>query len=127
MDQGSFQLSREDVDDRVSVVVLCGDADRFRTEAVAAAIEEARRDGRDVVVDLTGATYLDSSMLAALVAASEQTRRRSAPLVVVCDNERLRRSFELKGLEPILRLAETRDDALDLLASDRSLDGSAYG
>jgi anti-sigma B factor antagonist len=115
--QDNFELTREDVTDRVSLLVLSGDADRFRTDAVSEAIEQVRSDDRDTILDVSAATYLDSSMLAALVAASEQGRRHNSPLVIVCQNERLRRSLQLKGLEAILELADDRDHALELIAS----------
>jgi anti-anti-sigma factor len=112
----SFQLTREDIADGVSVLALQGDADKPCSEAVRAAIESARCEGRDVIVDLTSATYLDSPMVATLVGATEEGRRRGEPVVVVCTSERLRRSLQLKGLEPILRLACTREGAIELIA-----------
>jgi anti-sigma B factor antagonist len=113
--QHLFELTAEDVGD-ARVVTVHGEADRFRTEEVSGAIEAARRDDRQVVVDLSAVTYLDSSMLAALVAASEQGRRRAEPLVIVCETPRLRRSLQLKGLEAILQIVESRERALELLA-----------
>jgi anti-sigma B factor antagonist len=114
----SFQLGREDITAGVSVLDVVGDADRFRVEEVAEAIEAVRRDDRDVVVDISAAAFLDSAMIAAFVAAAEQGRRRGGALVIACTNPRLRRSLELKGLETILRIAETREGALDLLADN---------
>jgi anti-sigma B factor antagonist len=114
-DRESFQLSREDVTDRVSVIALCGDADRFAAQAVAQAIEQVRSEGREVVVDLAKTTYLDSTMLAALVVGSDQSRRRNAHLMVVCAEGALRRSLQLKGVSSVLTIAGTRDEALAAL------------
>jgi anti-sigma B factor antagonist len=116
-DPQSFQLTREDIAGGVTVLAVSGDADRFRTEAVTSAIESARREARDVIVDLTPATYIDSSMIAALVGVTEQGRRRGERIVVICASERLRRSLQVKGLEPILRLAETREGAIEQIAA----------
>jgi anti-sigma B factor antagonist len=113
--QDSFEVTTEDVGD-ARVLGVRGEADRFRTEEVSGAIDAARREGRKAVVDLSAVTYLDSSMLAALVAASEQGRRRAEPLVIVCETPRLRRSLQLKGLETILQIVESREQALELLA-----------
>ena len=119
-EQDSFELSRTDLTDRVSLLVVTGEADRFRTDAVSAAIEQVRSDDRDTIIDVSAVTYLDSSMLATLVAASEQGRRHNSPLVIVCQNERVRRSLQLKGLEAILELADDRDHALELIAAGRT-------
>ena len=119
-EQQSFQLTREDIADGVSVLALRGDTDRPCSDAVCAAIESARCEGRHVIVDVTAASHLDSPMVAALVAATEQGRRRGEPVVVVCASEALRRSFQLKGLEPILPIAGTREGAIELIAADAS-------
>jgi anti-anti-sigma regulatory factor len=56
-------------------------------------------------------------MIAALVGVTEQGRRRGERIVVICASERLRRSLQVKGLEPILRLAETREGAIEQIAA----------
>ena len=120
-DSRSFELTPEDVGSRVRVLAVRGEADRFGTEALSSAVDDARADGRGVIIDLSEASYLDSSMLATLVAASEQGRKRSEPLVILCETPRLRRSLELKGLHGILQLAESREQALEL--ADAPSDG----
>jgi anti-anti-sigma factor len=111
-----FELTLEDVDDDVRIISVLGEADRFRTQPVTAAIEAARDAGRRPIVELSDVTFIDSSMIAALVASSEQGRRRSEPLVILCTAARLKRSLQLKGLETILVIADTRDEALALAA-----------
>ena len=115
-DPSAFALTNEDMGDDVRVLAVRGDADRFRVDAVNRAIQEARDDGRDVIVDLSETSYLDSSMLAALVGASEEGRRRAEALVILLETPRLRRAFEMKGLQSVLSVANSRDQALELLA-----------
>jgi anti-anti-sigma factor len=115
-DPGAFRLNKEDVGESVRVVAVRGDADRFHAEAVGRAIHAAGEDGRHVVADLSEASFMDSSMLATLVAASEQGRRRAREVVLVVQTPRLRRSLEVKGLAGILRVADSREQALELLA-----------
>jgi anti-anti-sigma factor len=115
-EQQSFQLTREDIADGVSVLALSGEADRPCSEAVCAEIESARCEGRDVIVDLRAANHVDSPMVAALVGASEEGRRRGEPAVVVCAGEGVRRSIQLKGLELVLPVAGTRAGAIQLIA-----------
>ena len=116
----SFQIQPEDVEPGVRILAVQGEADRFATDAITAAVQEARDDGRDVVIDLNEASYLDSSMLATLVSASEEGRQNSQPLVILCEASRVRRSLELKGLQSILELADSRDHAIELVGAARS-------
>ena len=117
-ERSSFELITEDVGDAIRVVVLRGDADRYRAEAVRRTIQGARADDRAVVVDMAETTFMDSSMLATLVAASDDSRRRGALLVLVVQTPRLRRSLEVKGLSGILAVAGSRTEALDLLTAE---------
>jgi anti-anti-sigma factor len=114
----SFELTTEDVGDTIRIVAVRGDADRFRAEAVTRAIERARSDECAVIVDMAETTFMDSSMLATLVAASDDSRRHGGMLVLVVATPRLRRSLEVKGLTGILTVAGSRTDALDLLAAE---------
>jgi anti-anti-sigma factor len=114
---GSFELTTEDVGDAVRIVALRGDADRFHAEEVSRAVHRARADGRTAVIDMAGTTFMDSSMLAALVAASDDSRRSGGDLVLVVETPRLRRSLEVKGLGGILTVADSRAHALDLLGA----------
>ena len=114
-DRASFELSEEDVGESVRVVVLRGDADRFRAPTVTHALQRAWADDRTVVVDMSEMTFMDSSMLAALVAASDHARRRAEPLVLVVGAARLRRSLEVKGLGQLLAVADSREQALAMV------------
>jgi anti-sigma B factor antagonist len=115
-DRGSFELSTEDVAGDIRIVALSGDADRFRAEEVTRAIQAAGDQVRAVIVDMTRTTFMDSSMLATLVAASEEAREATRRLVLVVEARRLRRSLEVKGLTGILTVVDSREHALELLA-----------
>ena len=99
----------------VRVIALRGDADRFRAETVSRAIQDSWGDDRTVIVDMSDTAFMDSSMLAALVAASDQARRRAESLVLVVRAPRLKRSLEVKGLGGILTVVDSREQALELV------------
>ena len=116
-ERGSFELTTEDVGEAARIVALRGDADRHRVPEVSQALQAARADGRTAVVDLSETEFMDSSMLAAFVAASDDSRHGGGELVLVVATPRLRRSLEVKGLGGILRVADSRAHALDLLGA----------
>lgn len=116
-ERGSFELTTEDLGDAIRIVALRGDADRHRVPEVSQALQTARADGRATVVDLSQTEFMDSSMLAAFVAASDDSRYGGGDLVLVVGTPRLRRSLEVKGLGGILRVADTRAHAIELLGA----------
>jgi anti-anti-sigma factor len=72
-------------------------------------------DAPAAIVDLTAVTYMDSSALAEilLLQRGRAHARKAAMSVVV--NERIRRFFEIAGLQNVLLLASNLDEAKALL------------
>jgi anti-anti-sigma factor len=82
--------------------------DRFRT-LVDEVLAEAPRL---VVADLTGAEFMDSTMLRELLRAHASLGEAGARFVVVDPQPPVRRLFELTGTDEMLSLADSREQAL---------------
>lgn len=82
--------------------------------AAAGAVLDA--DRARVIVDVTGASFMDSGGVAALIAVWEETRRNRGQLVlVVPEASPVRRTLEIRGLADLFPLAETRESAVAVL------------
>ncbi|MTD46353.1 anti-sigma factor antagonist [Conexibacter sp. W3-3-2] len=75
----------------------------------------AESPGRNVIVDLSDATFIDSTGLAVLLNASRRAVARSTYLVVVCPQGPVLRMFELALLLETLRVVDSVAAALDAL------------
>jgi anti-sigma B factor antagonist len=85
--------------------------DRFRA-AVTAGFDQLH-DGEILVLDLTEVTFLSSQGLQALVDVTQAAQRRREPLRIVVDNTRpVIRPIELTGLDNVLALFDTVEEAL---------------
>lgn len=71
----------------------------------------------DVVVDLTQVGFIDSTGLGELVGAHKALVRRSATLHLAVTSERIRRLLSLTGLDEMLPVHQSRDEALAAIAS----------
>jgi anti-sigma B factor antagonist len=108
-----FTLSDEGVDDETVVVSVTGDLDLWSAPALEQRLRQCVEAGRCwIVVDLTRASFLDSSGLGALTASMRRVERRGGRLAVVRPDGQLRRVFELTGLARILNVVPERARAL---------------
>jgi anti-sigma B factor antagonist len=99
----------------VVIVVVEGEHDIYTAPTLRDRLDEAIGRGGGVVVDLTGATFVDSSVLGALLDA----RRRSLESgqgFVVCVGEAVepgvQRILDITGLVPVLPVINGRDAAI---------------
>lgn len=91
--------TRLDGDPVRTVVWVRGDHDIATREHLSATIEQvARVDDADIVVDLSGVTFMDASTIGALVGARNCLRASSRSLSVRAPSARARRLLDLCGL-----------------------------
>src|SRR6476659_488265 len=100
----------------VVIVVVEGEHDIYTAPTLRERLEEALGRGGGIVVDLTGATFVDSSVLGALL----DSRRRaldSEQGFVVCVGETVepgvQRILDITGLVPVLPVLRGREQAIE--------------
>lgn len=71
---------------------------------------------RQIVIDLTDTGFVDSTAIGVLVGALKRLHDQGGSLAVVCDNEDVRNIFAVVGLENVIPLHRSREDALAELA-----------
>jgi anti-anti-sigma factor len=95
-----FQISSAALGRGVQIVSLGGEVDAHTAprlnEELAGAIEFGVRR---LVVDLAGTSFIDSTVLGVLLEAQRRLDALDGRLVLVCDDPRIRRVFELAGLD----------------------------
>jgi anti-sigma B factor antagonist len=108
-----FSAFDEQVDETTQVVSVRGEIDLFTAPEFKARIHDAIEAGRDlIVVDLTGTTFIDSSSLGVLISAHRRLKLRGGRLVVVCDVPAVLSTFKITGLDGVLEMTSSRDEAL---------------
>ena len=111
MAAGSIDLEREG---DVSVVRLIGDHDLATRPHFVAELDRLFQSGSSVVVDLTDADFVDSTVIAALVEAHGQTvsEPQYSLAVVVAPGSRVERVIALVDLGSTVPVFSTRDEAI---------------
>lgn len=115
----------EDAAGDVVVVVVEGEHDIYTAPALRERLDEALGKGGGMVVDLTAATFVDSSVLGALLDA----RRRAldgGQGFVVCIGEEVepgvRRILDITGLVPVLPVVSGRSEAVEAARSNGAVE-----
>jgi anti-sigma B factor antagonist len=115
----------DDSNGDVLFVVVRGEHDIYTAPALRDRLEQAL-DGTQsgppvgIAVDLSGATFLDSSILGALLEARRQALERGMGYVVCLGEEPepgVQRILEITGLVPVFPVVRSRAEALEAARS----------
>ena len=118
MDARSITL--DDVHGDVLVVVVNGEHDIYTAPSLRERLEQGLGAERGLVVDLSGATFLDSSILGALLEARRQAHEKGLGFVVCLAEDPepgVQRILEITGLVPVFPVVRGRDEALEAARS----------
>ena len=96
------------------IVVLSGELDHHSAEEVRVKIDDRidRDNLRNVIMNFSGVTFMDSSGIGAVVGRYKKISNRGGNLCVVDANKNIDRVFELAGLYKIIKKYDTVDDAV---------------
>jgi anti-sigma B factor antagonist len=114
-DASQFSVDVERLEGDVAVVVLTGEVDLYTAPRFKDVVMHSIDDGAQrVVIDLTGATFIDSTALGVLVSAGK--RLRQGVLAIACLDGNIRRILEITGLDGVFAISPSRAAALEALA-----------
>lgn len=112
----TYQVTSQAFDGHTDVISVSGEIDLYAApelkERVARAIEEGRHR---LVVDLSEATFIDSTGVGVLVGAQKRLEELSGSLDLVCTNKNIIRVLEIVGLEEAFGTHESLEDAIESL------------
>src|SRR5829696_8702704 len=111
---GAFTVESRPAPEGVSLVELAGELDIAAASSVRSCVDEAA-GRRALVLDLSGATFLDSSMLKELLRASAELDRYETRLVLAGITPAVLRVLELTRTTDLFTLADDRAAALALV------------
>jgi anti-sigma B factor antagonist len=95
-----------------SVVSFQGEVDLENSPTAREVLLDRVRRGRDLVVDLSGVSYIDSSGIASLVEAFQEARKQGTRFALAAVSPSALRVFELARLDQVFAIHATLEDAL---------------
>jgi anti-anti-sigma factor len=94
------------------VVLASGELDRDAAPSMRDTLRALLALGRThLVIDMSGATFIDSAMMSVLAAHLRQTRGGVGSLAIVCANENILRTLEIGGIDREVQILASLSDA----------------
>jgi anti-sigma B factor antagonist len=115
-----FQISSATLGRGVQIVSIGGEVDMHTAprldEEIAAAMESG---ARRVVVDLAGTSFIDSTVVGVLLRAHQRLNGQDGQLVLVADDPRILRVFQLTGLDRRFAIERSLVETIGKLSNGR--------
>lgn len=118
----NLKINTRSLDNQASVIDLEGEVDVYTAPQLKQQIINLLDGGvKHVIVNLEAVDYLDSTALGVLIGGLKRLRERDGTLDLICPNPRIKRIFEITGLDKIFDIYATEVEATTKL---KSLEGA---
>ena len=112
----NFDIKTEPLSDDAYIIALAGEVDLYTApEFKQQLLEVIGQGGKDVVVDFSDTTFIDSTTLGVLVGGVKRLRSNDGQLSLVCSDRNITKIFEITGLDRVFTIYATRDEAVEQL------------
>jgi len=114
----NFDIDTEQLGPEAYVISLKGEVDLYTApEFKQQLLEVIGQGGREVIVDFTDTTFIDSTTLGVLVGGVKRLRTNDGQLSLVCNDRNITKIFEITGLDRVFTIYLTRDEAVSKLSA----------
>jgi anti-sigma B factor antagonist len=114
----NFDIKTEQVSDDAYVISLAGEVDLYTApEFKQQLVEVISQGGKNVIVDFTNTTFIDSTTLGVLVGGVKRLRSSDGQLSLVCSDRNITKIFEITGLDRVFDIYPSRDKALETIGA----------
>ncbi len=114
----NFDIKTEQLGDDAYVISLAGEVDLYTApEFKQQLLEVIGQGGKQVIVDFSDTTFIDSTTLGVLVGGVKRLRTNDGQLALVCSDRNITKIFEITGLDRVFNIYPTRVEAVAMVKS----------
>jgi anti-sigma B factor antagonist len=114
----NFDIKTEQLGDDAYVISLAGEVDLYTApEFKQQLLEVIGQGGKQVIVDFSDTTFIDSTTLGVLVGGVKRLRTNEGQLALVCSDRNITKIFEITGLDRVFTIYPTRAEAVSKVKS----------
>jgi anti-sigma B factor antagonist len=109
----NFDIKTEQLGDDAYLISLSGEVDLYTAPDFKQQLLQVIGDGaRQVIVDFSQTTFIDSTTLGVLVGGVKRLRPNGGQLSLVCSDRNITKIFEITGLDKVFAIYPTREEAV---------------
>src|SRR5438067_7119277 len=117
----NFDVQTEKVDESTYVISLSGEGDLYTApEFKQQLLDVIASGGKDVVVDFSDTTFIDSTTLGVLVGGVKRLRSNDGQLSLVCSDRNITKILEITGLDRVFTIYPSRQEAVAQIGASTS-------
>lgn len=95
---------------------ISGEVDASSSIHLDKAIDQAVRSGNDkILVECTDLAYISSAGLGVFMSYIEELRTKNISMVIFGLNEKVKNVFQILGLDQLLKIVESKEEAKSLV------------
>src|SRR5438270_11981605 len=114
----NFDIKTDELGDGAYVISLAGEVDLYTApEFKQQLLDVISQGARNVVVDFSDTTFIDSTTLGVLVGGVKRLRTNDGQLSLVCSDRNITKIFEITGLDRVFTIHPTPNEALEHVQS----------
>ena len=114
----NFDINTEELGDDAYVISLTGEVDLYTApEFKQQLLDVIAQGGKEVIVDFSDTTFIDSTTLGVLVGGVKRLRSNDGQLSLVCSDRNITKIFEITGLDRVFTIYATREEAVSKLGT----------
>jgi anti-sigma B factor antagonist len=115
----NFDIKTEQLGDDSYVISLAGEVDLYTApEFKQQLLDVISQGGKNVIVDFSDTTFIDSTTLGVLVGGVKRLRSNDGQLSLVCSDRNITKIFEITGLDRVFTIYPTRGEAVEKVGAD---------
>ena len=115
----NFHIQDDEIDGTTHVIELGGEVDLYTAPEFKEQMDELIESGnKQIVVDLSQATFIVSTTVGVLVGGVKRLRPAGGSLALVCTDQNITKIFEITGLDRVFPIHQSRGDALAAVGAD---------
>ena len=112
----NFDIKTEQLSDDSYVISLAGEVDLYTApEFKQQLLDVIGKGAKNVIVDFSNTTFIDSTTLGVLVGGVKRLRTNDGQLSLVCSDRNIKKIFEITGLDRVFTIYPTRVEAVEQL------------